>query len=419
MAGEIFISYRRSDLAQARKLHDLLKAEDVDAWYDAHVGAGQDWRAATAAALSKSRIFVILFSKAASESDDIAKELAAATFSKKLVIPVRIEDIQPEGAFLYELASRNWVNAFEDTDARLAELARSLATLARSGSQDLSGLPFDRDATPPRPRRQPRWRKLALMGLGVVAASVVLGAGIAIFGNNGPTAVPSRIAFFGVDAPADDKDAQSAASAANSTILTTFTKLQRDVAASADTEGTPAKDRLARAARLRATYTIGGSLTRLGDQLSIAMRVEDTPSHTLLWSDPVQGPANNPSSLGARVAALLNDRMNCIIEIRAGLPVDDIRVVARLPAACESIRMRAPGDAERWQDLAALAPNSAILQAGAASSFFEAIPKATPAQAEDLKNVRSRPFTVRRRSTRKCSTWRRPASTKRNCAELR
>src|SRR5262249_48298986 len=115
MAGEIFISYRRSDLAPARRLHDLLKAEGVEASYDAQVGAGQDWRAVTAAALSKARIFVLLFSKAAAASDDIAKELAAATFSKKLVIPVRLEDIQPEGPFLYELASRNWVNAFENT----------------------------------------------------------------------------------------------------------------------------------------------------------------------------------------------------------------------------------------------------------------------------------------------------------------
>ena len=57
------------------------------------------------------------FSAAAAESEDIAKELAAAIFSKKLVVPVRIEDIQPSGAF-YDLASRsNWVNAFENTGA--------------------------------------------------------------------------------------------------------------------------------------------------------------------------------------------------------------------------------------------------------------------------------------------------------------
>ena len=87
MAGEIFISYRRSDQDKARLLHALLKQRGVDAWYDALVGAGEDWRHKTAQALGAAPIFVLLFSKVASESDDISKELAAATFSKKLVIP--------------------------------------------------------------------------------------------------------------------------------------------------------------------------------------------------------------------------------------------------------------------------------------------------------------------------------------------
>jgi hypothetical protein len=115
MAGEVFISYRRADQAKARLLHALLKQRGVDAWYDALLGAGEDWRHHTAHALEKAPIFVLLFSKVASESDDISKELAAATFSKKMVIPVRIENIKPSGAFLYELASRNWFDAFENT----------------------------------------------------------------------------------------------------------------------------------------------------------------------------------------------------------------------------------------------------------------------------------------------------------------
>ena len=144
MAGEIFISYRRADQAWAQLLHSQLRAEGVEAWYDAQVGAGQDWRIATAKALESSRIFVLLFSENAAQSSDIAKELAAATLEKKLIIPVRLQNIAPKGAFLYELASRNWVNAYEDTEAKLAELAKGLAHLVRTGARDESVLPFDR-----------------------------------------------------------------------------------------------------------------------------------------------------------------------------------------------------------------------------------------------------------------------------------
>jgi hypothetical protein len=144
MAGEIFISYRRADAAWARLLHGHLRAEGVEAWYDALVGPGEDWRIATARALEDSRIFVLLFSADAAQSSDIAKELAAAVLEKKLIVPVRLENIAPKGAFLYELASRNWINAYDDTEARLAELAKGLARMVKSGARDEGILPFDR-----------------------------------------------------------------------------------------------------------------------------------------------------------------------------------------------------------------------------------------------------------------------------------
>ena len=93
-------------MAWAKLLHDQLKAEGVEAWYDTQIGAGQDWRVATANALEASQIFVLLFTASAALSKDIAKELAAATLENKLIIPVRLENIAPKGAFLYELASR-------------------------------------------------------------------------------------------------------------------------------------------------------------------------------------------------------------------------------------------------------------------------------------------------------------------------
>ncbi len=170
MAGEIFISYRRADEAWAKLLCEQLRAEGVEAWYDAHVGAGEDWRATTARALEKSRIFILLFSANAAESSDIAKELAAAVLEKKLIVPVRLENIAPKGAFLYELASRNWINAYENTEAKLAELARGLARLVRSGVKDESLLPFERA---PAVRRR-RWPLVAgAAGIALVAAAAI------------------------------------------------------------------------------------------------------------------------------------------------------------------------------------------------------------------------------------------------------
>ena len=217
MAGEIFISYRRSDQDKARLLHALLKQRGVDAWYDALVGAGEDWRHKTAQALEVAPIFVLLFSKVASESDDISKELAAATFSKKLVIPVRIDNIKPQGAFLYELASRNWFDAFNDTEARFEILADKLAALVKGGPEaDVAAFNLGSAQPAPviKPASKPLLKRPAVLG-GIAAAGVAIIAAVAIFAM-GPqtrqttTSANQRTAFFGFTAGSSDPLASKA-----------------------------------------------------------------------------------------------------------------------------------------------------------------------------------------------------------------
>ncbi len=378
MAGEIFISYRRTDLALARRLHELLKAQGVDAWYDAQVGAGQDWRAATAAALSNSRIFVLLFSTAAAASEDIAKELAAATFSKKLVIPVRVENLQPEGAFLYELASRNWIDAYENTDERLAELAVSLAAIVKEGASPASIVTLE--------RKQPASRlalsKYALI-VGSIAALLTLAVGCFALIGGGSTPIPGRIAFFGVEATQNDAEATAVADQASNTIVTTFTTLERDVAARADTAGS-SQNRLDRAKALRATYAISGSVVRSGKDVTLSLVVEDAASRTTLWADTLHGEGATPSALAARAAALLNDKLGCVISVRPDLRDADIRAIAKLPEACESVRNVQASHVERWRALAELAPSSAWIHGNAAFAIFNMIPEAAPSSVTDM-----------------------------------
>lgn len=131
MAGEIFISYRRSDEPTARLLYHLLQQRGVEAWYDTQVGTSENTRSVSAKALDAASIFVLLFSQNGSPSDDIARELTAATLKKKQIIPVRIKNIELRDPFLYELIFRTWFEAFDNTPSRLAELAENLAELVK------------------------------------------------------------------------------------------------------------------------------------------------------------------------------------------------------------------------------------------------------------------------------------------------
>ncbi len=344
MSGEIFISYRRSDLAKAQLLHVLLKQRGVDAWYDAQVGAGEDWRRATAKALAAAPIFVLLFSKDASESDEIGKELAAATYSKKLVVPVRIEDIQPKGEFLYELASRNWFDAFEDTEARLEILADKLAAMATGGSAAGAaafnpGLPQPAPAIKAAP--SPLLRRPAVLG-GIIAAALALIAAVAVFalrpqGGQPPSAQASHlIAFFEFTPAGDDPAVKATAEAATDRMFQSMGgwKNLLSTVARTETRGTPENMRFARAAELGARYVLGGEVRPDTDGMTLSIRFEDVSSRLTLWETSFSAPAPDVAYLPAQAALKSAQYLWCIVKTRSELTRDTAAVLNLIVDRC-------------------------------------------------------------------------------------
>lgn len=132
MAYDIFLSYRRSDQKVARALVSALEARGLKVWWDQMIEGGEDWRDAIVAGLEQSRALVILFSDECNDSRQLRKELAIADTLEKAVIPVLIEDTKPRGHFLYELAARNWVQAFPHAEKRAGDLAEKLAADLRA-----------------------------------------------------------------------------------------------------------------------------------------------------------------------------------------------------------------------------------------------------------------------------------------------
>jgi TolB-like protein/Flp pilus assembly protein TadD len=288
VTGEIFISYRRADVAWARMLHSQLKAEGVEAWYDAQIGAGHDWRVATAKALQASRIFVLLFTSSAAQSTDIAKELAAAVFEKKLIIPVRLEDIAPQGAFLYELASRNWVNAFENTEEKLEELAKGLAYLVRTGAQDESVLPFDRSDGARPPARNRKFIPALIAGAALVMA-VYLGG---LFWQHTRPAAPqtqpqptaSRVAVLPFEMLSGSGDARTFADTISEQIVATLNDGQVQTVSREDAKTLRGPDRDAAAATLGVEFIVNGSV-QSGDQgLHVTVHLDHVLTHGTVWT---------------------------------------------------------------------------------------------------------------------------------------
>jgi len=333
MAGEIFISYRRADRAWAQKLHSQLRAEGIEAWYDAHVGAGEDWRVATAKALQASRIFVLLFSESAAESGDIAKELAAAVLEKKLIIPVRLQDIAPTGAFLYELASRNWINAYDDTEARLAELAKGLAHLVRTGTRDENILPFGHinpetgPSTKGKTDLSPRAasiaapKRLRWIGWSGLAACVVVAAAAGSFWFlRVPTPVtpargPIQIAVLPLSVSGAGPEANSLANDLEGEIYGQLSKNRIPVLSQTQTPASGGADAAKTIENLRADLVLSGEVVQEGMAVTVRLHLDDAHEHFLVWYGEFKGQASAFAPLVRSAAA---QTVNAIYLARTG-----------------------------------------------------------------------------------------------------
>jgi hypothetical protein len=119
---DVFISYSRDDIAFARILHDALKAKDLDTWIDwQDIPPSADWLAEVYRAIEAADTFVFVLSAASIESEIRHKEVAHALNHNKRLIPIVLEDMDPE-RLPPEVAALNWVSFWDAATGQ--ELAR-------------------------------------------------------------------------------------------------------------------------------------------------------------------------------------------------------------------------------------------------------------------------------------------------------
>ncbi len=91
--NDIFISYKREEQAEARKLADALEQEGWSVWWDLKLRAGQDFDDVIEEVLQKAKCVIVLWSKESVKSRYVKAEAAYALEHNKLV-PVAIEEVK-------------------------------------------------------------------------------------------------------------------------------------------------------------------------------------------------------------------------------------------------------------------------------------------------------------------------------------
>lgn len=176
MTASIFISHASKDQRVATSICTALEARGLNCWIaNRDVQPGENFQEAIVRAIRESRVMLLVFSANSNNSDEIKKELVLAGQNKLIVIPLRVEDVKPNDAFSYELATRQWINMFDDWERSLEQLA---ARIEKTVSLDESR-PATETATSVSTPAVPTRSKVRLRGWSVPA---IIGLSLAVLG---------------------------------------------------------------------------------------------------------------------------------------------------------------------------------------------------------------------------------------------
>ena len=156
MAKQVFISYSSKDSKIASSICGALEARGHHCWMSSRdVRPGENFQGAIVRAIREARVMVMVFSSNANNSDEIKKEMALASHSRLMVIPVRAEDVLPSEDFTYELATRQWIDMFDDWEQAIEQLGAQIDLAVPQGdvaSQSSASSPVSHHAAPKKNR---------------------------------------------------------------------------------------------------------------------------------------------------------------------------------------------------------------------------------------------------------------------------
>lgn len=130
--SHVLLSYARQDAERAGRVAQALENAGLDVWWDRSVPPGKSFDQVIEEALADSHAVVVLWTGSSVDSNWIKAE-AAEAFSRKIMVPVLLDDVRPPLAFR-RIAAAN-LTGWDGTapDPELDSLVGVLSEMAARG----------------------------------------------------------------------------------------------------------------------------------------------------------------------------------------------------------------------------------------------------------------------------------------------
>lgn len=131
VAASVFISYSGQDLAVGERVCWLLEEQGIGCWIASRdVMPGHDYGEQIIDAIESTRVMVLILSEHANASIFVKNEVERAISKGKVVIPLRIQNVQPSRALELFVSRSQWVDAWTPPmESRVAVLGAAIRGL--------------------------------------------------------------------------------------------------------------------------------------------------------------------------------------------------------------------------------------------------------------------------------------------------
>jgi hypothetical protein len=190
MAHDVFISYSSRDKPIADAICANIEASGIRCWIAPRdIAPGEDWPAAIATAISESHVMVLVFSAHSNASEDVGREIILAANHRLVIIPFKIDNIEPEPGKQYYLARTHWLDAVNPpTQAQIDALVERVSVLIPSREVVAAVRPVDGGMQQPVARKATVAPLLIWIGAALLLVAILVWAAPRFMAPARPTA---------------------------------------------------------------------------------------------------------------------------------------------------------------------------------------------------------------------------------------
>ncbi|MDO9088094.1 MAG: TIR domain-containing protein [Anaerolineaceae bacterium] len=208
MAHDVFISYSNKDKPVADAVVAGLENRGIRCWVAPRdITPGTSWGEAIIAGIQNCKLMVIILSENSNRSNQVVREVERAVANNVIIIPFRIENIDPTGAMAYFLSTEHWLDAITPPlERHIEKLQTTLQHFMAGGEKAI----FEENLKPPAAYSKApvkRWKPIIMLPilLGIVGLAIIAAIIIPKLWGEPSTIKPTENVSIGQMTPVDPK----------------------------------------------------------------------------------------------------------------------------------------------------------------------------------------------------------------------